>query len=222
MIAFDRGSAQQMDAVIAAATLAFGFVYVHPFEDGNGRLHRYLIHHVLSERGYNPPNVVFPISSAILDQIDQYRDTLETYSRRLLPQIRWKSTEKFNVEVLNDTGDFYRFFDASPHAEFLYACVKRTIEHDLPFETSFLRRYDEFRRKIEGMIDMPEWTIDLLFRFLNQNDGKLSNKAKEREFAALNIDEMAQVEAIYADIFLSNMALGTDKALKRPTLLPLL
>ncbi len=215
MIAFDRGSAQQMDAVIAAAILAFGFVYVHPFEDGNGRLHRYLIHHVLSERGYNPPTVVFPVSSAILDQIDQYRDTLETYSRRLLPHIRWKSTEKFNVEILNDTGDFYRFFDATPHAEFLYACVKRTIEHDLPFETSFLRRYDEFRRKIEGMVDMPERTIDLLFRFLNQNDGKLSNRAKEREFAALNIDEMAQVEAIYADTFLSNMALGTDKAPKR-------
>ncbi|MFC0220163.1 Fic family protein [Pseudochelatococcus lubricantis] len=29
----------------AAAVLAFGFVYIHPFEDGNGRLHRYLIRH---------------------------------------------------------------------------------------------------------------------------------------------------------------------------------
>ncbi|MGH9440012.1 MAG: Fic family protein, partial [Terriglobia bacterium] len=58
LIAFDSGPAQNMDAVIAAAVLAFGFVYAHPFEDGNGRLHRYLIHHVLAERGYNPPGVV--------------------------------------------------------------------------------------------------------------------------------------------------------------------
>lgn len=201
MIAFDRSSAQNMDAVIAAATLAFGFVYIHPFEDGNGRLHRYLIHHVLSERGYNPPGVVFPVSAAILDQIDQYRETLESYSQRMLPLVQWEPTEKFNVRVLNDTGDFYRFFDATPHAEFLYECVKRTIEHDLPYETRFLRRYDEFRRGVEGMIEMPDRTVDLLFRFLKQNDGKLSNRAKEKEFAALTEEEVARIEASYGDIF---------------------
>ena len=35
------------DAVLAAAMIAFGFVFIHPFVDGNGRIHRYLIHHVL-------------------------------------------------------------------------------------------------------------------------------------------------------------------------------
>src|SRR3984893_12632411 len=39
MIEFDRGAEERVDAVIAAATLAFGFVYIHPFEDGNGRIH---------------------------------------------------------------------------------------------------------------------------------------------------------------------------------------
>jgi len=79
MIAFDRGHAQALDAVIAAAALAFGFVYAHPFEDGNGRIHRYLIHHVLAERGFNPPGVVFPVSAAILDRIDDYRQVLESH-----------------------------------------------------------------------------------------------------------------------------------------------
>lgn len=201
MIAFDRGPAQHMDAVIAAAILAFGFVYIHPFEDGNGRLHRYLIHHVLAERGFNPRGVVFPVSAAILERIESYRDTLESYSQRLLPLIRWEPTEKFNVRVLNDTGDFYRFFDATPHAEFLYECVKQTIEHDLPYETGFLRRYDEFRRRIESMIDMPERTVDLLFRFLDQNGGGLSSRAREKEFAALTEEEAERVETIYGDIF---------------------
>lgn len=201
MIAFDRGPGQTMDAVIAAAILAFGFVYVHPFEDGNGRLHRYLIHHVLAERGYNPPGLVFPVSAAILDQIDSYRQTLESYSERLLPHIRWEPTDKSNVRVLNDPHDFYRFFDATPHAEFLYECVLQTIERDLPHETDFLLRCDEFRRRIEAMIDMPERTIDLLFRFLKQNDGSLSKRAREREFAALTVDEAEQMETIYAEVF---------------------
>ena len=30
------------DAVLAAAMIAFGFVFIHPFVDGNGRIHRYL------------------------------------------------------------------------------------------------------------------------------------------------------------------------------------
>ena len=57
---FDQGPARELDPVLAAATLAFGFVDIHPLQDGNGRLHRYLIHHVLSQRGFNPPGVVFP------------------------------------------------------------------------------------------------------------------------------------------------------------------
>lgn len=201
MVTFDRGPAQKMDAVIAAAILAFGFVYAHPLEDGNGRLHRYLIHHVLAERGYNPPGVVFPVSAAILDQIERYRETLESYSTRLLPHIQWEPTEKCNVRVLNDTGDFYRFFDATPHAEFLYDCVRRTIEHDLPYETDFLRRYDEFRSRVEAMIDMPERTINLLFRFLQQNQGKLSSRAREKEFSKLTGTEAKRIEEIYGDAF---------------------
>lgn len=201
MIAFDRRSAQMLDAVIAAAILAFGFVYVHPFEDGNGRIHRYLIHHVLAQRGFNPPGVVFPISAAILEQIDEYREVLESYSQRLLPLIKWEPTPNFNVRVLNDTGDFYRFFDATPHAEFLYACVQKTIEQDLPAEADFLRRYDQFRQQVEAFLDMPERLIDLLFRFLHQNGGHLSQRARDREFKELTNEEAEQIETIYDENF---------------------
>lgn len=201
MVAFDRGPAQTLDAVVAAAILAFGFVYVHPFEDGNGRIHRYLIHHVLAERGFNPAGVVFPVSSAILERIEDYRKVLETYSERLLPLVEWEPTESFNVHVRNDTADFYRFFDATPHAEFLYACVRKTVEEDLPFETDFLRRYDEFRQTVEAFLDMPERMVDLLFRFLHQNDGRLSRRAREREFAALTDEEAERIAQAYAATF---------------------
>ncbi|MDP6875804.1 MAG: Fic family protein [Alphaproteobacteria bacterium] len=199
MISFDRETAQEIDPVIAAAVLAFGFIYVHPFEDGNGRIHRYLIHHALAQRGFNPPGVVFPVSAAILERIDEYGRVLEDYSRRLLPLIEWEPTENGNVRVLNGTGDLYRFFDATPHAEFLYGCVQKTIEEDLPNETDFLRRYDLFRCRIVSMIDMPDRTVDLLFRFLQQNNGRLSKRAREREFEALTDTETGQIETIYAE-----------------------
>jgi len=201
LIAFERGPAQALDPVIAAAVLAFGFVYIHPFEDGNGRLHRYLIHHVLAARGFNPPGVVFPVSAAILERIDDYRRVLEGTSACLLPLIRWEPTPQFNVRVLNETGDYYRFFDATAHAEFLFACVRKTIEEDLPNETRFLRCYDRFRQDLQMLIDMPDRTVDLLFRFLHQNDGHLSKRAREREFAALSDPEVERIEGLYADLF---------------------
>ena len=201
MVAFDRGAAQKLDAVIAAAVLAFGFVYVHPFVDGNGRIHRYLIHHVLAQRGFNPAGVVFPVSAAILARMDEYRAILEDYSRRLLPVVEWEATGEGNVDVLNNTDDFYRFFDATPHAEFLYACVRQTIEEDLPRETEFLERYDQFRGSINALVDMPDRTVDLLFRFLHQNAGQLSRRAREQEFAQMTEAEVAAAESAYRESF---------------------
>jgi Fic/DOC family len=201
MTAFDRAPAQSLDAVIAAAALAFGFVYVHPFQDGNGRIHRYLIHHVLAQRGFSPTGVVFPVSAAILERIGEYLARLEDYSKRLLPVIDWEPTEDGNVHVKNDTADFYRFFDATPHAEFLYACVKKTIEEDLPRETAFVADYDEFRARIEALVDMPDRTIDLLFRFLHQNNGRLSKRARTEEFAKMADAEVGASEEAYAELF---------------------
>jgi hypothetical protein len=103
--------------------------------------------------------------------------------------------------VLNETADFYRFFDATPHAEFLYQCVQRTIDVDLPAETSFLKAHDIFRREVANIVDMPERTADLLFRFLHQNKGALSKRSREHEFAQLTDDEVAQIESKYAEAF---------------------
>ncbi|MDX2263469.1 MAG: Fic family protein [Hyphomicrobiales bacterium] len=201
LIAFDNGPGRQLDPVIAAAVLAFGFIYIHPFQDGNGRIHRYLVHHVLAQRGFNPPGLVFPVSAAILERIDDYRQVLESYSARLLPLIEWRATDNGNVEVLNDTADFYRFFDATPQAEFLFECVRKTIEVDLPEETRFLRAFDQFTALVSAVVDMPARTIDLLFRFLHQNGGRLSKRAQNKEFDALSDYEVIRIEAIYAESF---------------------
>lgn len=189
------------DPVVAAAALAFGFVYIHPYEDGNGRLHRWLIHHALAAANYNPPGLVFPVSAAILRRLDEYRIVLETYSRPLLPQIEWRRTAKGNVEVLNDTAVYYRYFDATAHAEFLYSCVEQTIMEDLPKEVAFLEAFDLFSQAIQEIVDMPTDRVELLQKFLQQNEGRLSQRARSREFPALTDDEVLNIEEIYVETF---------------------
>jgi hypothetical protein len=200
VVDYDREAvAGGMDPVIAAAAVAFGFVYIHPFEDGNGRLHRWLIHHVMARAGFNPPGVIFQISAAILREIDEYRRVLESYSSVLLPLIDWRATDQGNVEVLNETADYYRYFDATAHAEFLYGCVRATVERDLPHEVAYLEAYDRFIGSVQEVVDMPASTADLLHRFLRQNAGRLSARARAREFAALTEAEVARVETIFEE-----------------------
>ncbi len=201
-----------VDAIVSAAAVAFGFVYIHPFEDGNARIHRWLVHHVLARAGLGPPGLVFPVSVAMLDRVGEYRDVLASHSSRLLPLVNWRATDRGNIEVLNETADHYRFFDATRHAEFLYRCVEQTLVHDLPAEVGYLERYDEFAARVQAEIaDMPEATLDLLTRFLRQNQGTLSRRARRREFKLLTTDEVERVETIYGECFAGDPpAAGTD------------
>jgi hypothetical protein len=64
-----------------------------------------------------------------------------------------------------------------------------------------LRRYDEFRRQLDALVDMPGPTVDVLFRFLHHNGGRLSGRARAREFAALTDTETERIEALYAEGF---------------------
>ena len=97
--------------------------------------------------------------------------------------IAWRPTQGGNAESLNEIGAFHRYFDATPQADLLYDCVRQTVEEDLPEEdlpeeAGNLRRYDAFRAKVEAIVEMQERTIDLLFRRLRQNGGKLSKRAR--------------------------------------------
>ncbi len=189
------------DAVLMATVFAFGFVFIHPFEDGNGRIHRYLFHHVLAEKGFVPKGLIFPVSAVILERIEKYRKTLEHFSKSRLDLIEWRPTEKNNIEVLNETIDLYRYFDATKQAEFFFECVEETVNKTLPDEVEYLRKYDLLNEFIKNYIDMPDNLVDLLIRFLTQNKGKLSKRAREREFEKLTSSETRAIEHKYEEIY---------------------
>lgn len=197
----DRMREGGLDAVLQAAATAFAFVYVHPFEDGNGRLHRCLIHHVLADRSFTPTGMVFPVSSVMLDRIEDYRTTLQRHSGPLMPFIDWRPTAERNVEVLNDTDDLYRYFDCTDAAEFLYSCVQRTVDEDLPREIDYLRRHDEAVRRIMEAVEMPDRTAELLILYIRQNAGALPKKRREGPFRELTDDEVSTIERIVSDAF---------------------
>ena len=55
--------AQGVHPVVRAALVSFGFVFIHPFGDGNGRIHRFLIHDFLGRDGVVPAGMALPVSA---------------------------------------------------------------------------------------------------------------------------------------------------------------
>ena len=189
----ERLLSSPLDAVLAAAVSAFAFVFIHPFEDGNGRIHRYLIHYALARRQFSPPGIILPVSAAILRQKQAYDETLEAFSKPLLPGIEYSLLPNDGIEVHNETRDLYRFFDATPQAEFLSDRLGETIREDFREELDFLSVYDAAFQAVQKVIDMPDRRASLLVRLCLQNGGRLSS-SKRDGFAEVTDDELRRIE----------------------------
>jgi hypothetical protein len=180
--------------VLHAAAMAYGFVFLHPFEDGNGRIHRFLIHNILARRGFTPEGLMFPVSAAMLKNPGEYDASLEAFSKPLMPLVEYELDDEGRMTVLNDTAVWYRFIDMTPQAEALFAFIEKTIETELVEELNFLANYDRTKVAIQEIVDMPDRQIDLFIRFCLQNHGQLSARKRTNHFAALTDGEIARME----------------------------
>jgi hypothetical protein len=186
-------NADRTDAVALAACASFGFVYIHPFEDGNGRIHRFLIHHALAQLEYTDPGIIFPVSAAILRRRREYEQVLDSISRYVRSRVQFTLDDENRMTVVGDTIDLYRYPDLTPHAEFLYECIAETVEKDWPEELRFLLSFDAAFRAVQSVVDMPDTRIRLLVRLLMQNHGQLS-AVRRGVFSFLTDGEIAEIE----------------------------
>jgi hypothetical protein len=181
-------------AIIHAAAISYGFVFLHPFEDGNGRIHRFLIHNILFLRGAIPKGLMFPVSAAMLKNPALYDHSLEAFSSPLMGLVEYDLDDLGQMTVSGETGCRYRYIDMTAQAEALYDFVRLTIEHELVEELDFLASYDKTKQAIQRIVDMPDRLIDLFIQLCLQNNGRLSPRKRESHFAFLTGDELAGME----------------------------
>ena len=202
--------------VIHAAVVAFGFVFLHPFEDGNGRIHRFLIHNILARRGFTPEGVMVPVSASMLRNSADYDASLETFSRPLMPLVSYSLDEEGRMTVHNDTAVWYRYIDMTSQAEALYNFIDQAIETELAAELAFLMKYDKTKAAIQQIVDMPDRQIDLFIRFCFQNNGRLSERKRASHFDYLTDHEILRMEqavqAGYEENSLDDGAAGANSA----------
>lgn len=167
----ERLQLTKVDPICAAAASSFGFVFIHPFEDGNGRLHRFLVHQALAKAGFTPEGILFPVSAVMLRDTARYDEVLRSYSSSILPFIEYLLDADGHMTIANDTAALYRYWDATNFAEYLYGCVAETIRADLKEELGFISVFDEALRRTLAVVDMPDRRASLLIRMILQNNG---------------------------------------------------
>ncbi len=183
--------------VIHAAIISYGFVFLHPFEDGNGRIHRFLIHNMLSILNSIPSGLMFPVSAVMLKNPIEYDASLEAFSRPLLQLIDYKLNEMGQMTVENETACWYQYIDLTPQAEALYEFINTTIEEELVEELRYLDSYDKIKKAIQDIIDMPDHLIDLFIHLCAQNNGRLSHRKRISHFSFLTDQELAAMEKAF-------------------------
>jgi Fic/DOC family len=189
-----RSAAAKGDAVnpvIHAAAVAFGFVFVHPFMDGNGRLHRYLIHEELSVLKFTPTGITLPVSAFILANVNRYIEVLENFSKPRLRRTEFQPPPP-DVPARGNDAVYFRFFDATAQALFLYRALQRTVLHDLREEIDYLVALDRARTRLKNEIDWPGQSLDLFINIVRQGNGTLSKTKRLSQFDWMSDDEIAR------------------------------
>jgi len=193
---------ESTETIIKASMVSFGYIYIHPFEDGNGRIHRFLIHDILVRDGIVPNSTILPVSAQILANMDEYDATLELISKFIERKAKYDLNDSGELTVHNETEieGLYRYPDLTNHTVFLARAIHSTVTKDVPEELHFLLCYDELKREIQNIVDMPDNKIDRMILFLHQNQGKLANR-KRNQYKELSDSEISQMEQAYIEVF---------------------
>ena len=190
------------ETIIKAAMVSFGCVYIHPFEDGNGRIHRYLIHDILVRDGVVPNSTILPVSAQILANMDEYDATLELLSKQIERKAKYDINDSGEMTVHNpsEIEALYRFPDLTNHTVFLARAIQSTLNKDVPEELLFLQCYDELKGAIQNIVDMPDNKVDRMILFLHQNTGTLASR-KRKFYKELSDNEIEKMEEAYTQVF---------------------
>jgi len=191
-----------LDPVVRAALASFTFVFIHPFEDGNGRIHRYLLHDFLARDRFTPPGILLPISATMLADERAYDAALEDFSKKILALAEYHIDGQGAMTVTNHDllAPYYQFPDLTRQVEYLFVTITKTIETELPAELEFLRKFDLAYTAMRQVVDMPDKRLRLLINLLRQNNGKLS-KNKRSDFAELSDQEVEAIESAFREAF---------------------
>ncbi|WP_423056595.1 Fic family protein [Achromobacter xylosoxidans] len=191
--AFEQ-STRGRESLARAAAIAFGFVYLHPMSDGNGRIHRFLINDTLLRDQAIPAGVILPVSATITSVREfghGYDRVLEVFSRpfmrrydaayRLEEMTEYEDGVRSNFvfDAYGDANAAWRYPDLTEHAIYTAQLVAHTIRHEMADEARVLVRFELAQQRIKEVLEMPDSDAVRMIRSIKENGWRISGKLVE-------------------------------------------
>lgn len=206
------------EALARAATLAFGFVYIHPMSDGNGRIHRFLISDTLQRDNAIPSGVIVPISATITGVREfghGYDSVLEVFSRPFMR--RYATAYRFGemrtyedgmrsnliFDAYENASHAWRYPDLTEHVIYTARLVAHTIQHEMADEARTLVRFQLAQQRIKAVLEMPHADAVRMIRSIKESgwrvSGKLAKEYPRLEEKALALRVVEAVQSTFED-----------------------
>jgi hypothetical protein len=138
----------------------------------------------------------------MLNNIRDYDAVLEKYSKPLMQQIRYDKKADGEIEVTNlkEVDGYFRYPDLTDQCIYLAQVIHATLKQDMPEELVFIQRYDEVKKELQRIVDMPDKDINMMIVFLHQNKGVFPKRRRDY-FAKLTDEEITLMQLAYRKIF---------------------
>ena len=189
-----QGLTPEQVSTVRACAISFGFVYIHPMSDGNGRIHRLLINDVLLRDKQIPPGIIVPISSTITKSSKRrgdYDAVLDSISRRQIGRfnssrigrlVRYADgvESDFHFDDYEEASISWRFPDLTDHVEYMAQIISATVRENMTEEAAYLFRYEQALGRLKQVMEMPDQDASRIVRSLNENHGRVSNVLREK------------------------------------------
>lgn len=200
------GTTQGRSSLIRAAVLSFGFVFIHPMTDGNGRISRFLVNDTLRRDGATPMPYLLPISATITHSVANraaYDRALEHYSKPLMQRYRDACSfgplvecedgikTDFHFAAYPEAQFYWAFPDLTAQCEYLGTAIQETIESEMRQEARFLEEFRQIRARVKDILEAPDREIDRMIRSIQENKGLISGKLR-KEFPILEDPSLSQ------------------------------
>ncbi|TWC06413.1 MULTISPECIES: Fic family protein [unclassified Pseudomonas] len=185
LMALGNEATAHIDPLVAAGIISFGFVFLHPFMDGNGRLSRFLVHQTLCRAGALEHGLLLPVSVAMKREERLYLETLQEFSRpaREFWNVRWIDQGNLSFDFTGHPA-IYRFWDATSCVRFTLEMAKRALEVELREETVFLENYDRIVKAVDERYDVRGSDLsNLAMMCLAQNGVVSKHRRKQYKYS---------------------------------------
>lgn len=198
-------STRGRESLARAAVLAFGFVYIHPMRDGNGRIHRFLINDTLVRDKVVPDGVILPVSATITSSTAfraGYDRTLELFSRPFMRHYAASyhfaaltdyadgTPSNFIFDDYEDARFAWRYPDLTGHVLYTAQVIAHTVQTEMAEEARVLVVFERAQERLKEVLEMPDQDATRIIRSVREQGGAISGKLR-KQYPVLADDRMA-------------------------------